>query len=76
MRVIKRKILTAGSFPPSGEPILHERRLAEILEVRRTSSRGCRLPRAVKRKMSNYPTGHRRLPGPSELSFLPEIGPK
>jgi hypothetical protein len=34
---------------------LHEVALAEILEERVTSSRGRRVPRGVKRKMSGYP---------------------
>ena len=36
-----------------------ERVLAEILEVRVVSSRGRINPRAVKRKMSGFPTKHR-----------------
>ena len=55
VRVVKRKIITAGSFPPQESPLFHELLLEEILEVRCKSSRGRRNPRAVKRKMSNYP---------------------
>lgn len=37
----------------------HQRILDEILEERVVSSRGRHNPRAVKRKMSNFPTKHR-----------------
>lgn len=37
----------------------HQRVLDEILEERVVSSRGRHNPRAVKRKMSNFPTKHR-----------------
>lgn len=46
-------------FPPLVTATRHERLLEEILEVRVVSSRGRRNPRAVKRKMSTYPTKHR-----------------
>jgi len=35
--------------------VFHNDVLEEILERRVSSSRGCRNPRGVKRKMSNYP---------------------
>lgn len=40
--------------------MLHESLLLEILEERVSSSRGRHDPRAIKRKMSNYPTRHRQ----------------
>src|SRR6185503_19217512 len=42
-------------FPPRARLALHEAVLNEILEERVVSSRGRRVPRGVKRKMSNYP---------------------
>ena len=42
-------------FPPRAKLALHEAVLNEILEERVVSSRGRRVPRGVKRKMSNYP---------------------
>jgi hypothetical protein len=42
-------------FPPPARLALHEAVLNEILEERVVSSRGRRVPRGVKRKMSNYP---------------------
>jgi hypothetical protein len=41
-------------FPPRARAALHEAVLAEILEERVASSRGRRVPRGVKRKMSGY----------------------
>ena len=41
-------------FPPRARRALHETVLAEILEERVVSSRGRRMPRGVKRKMSGY----------------------
>ena len=41
-------------FPPRARPALHEAVLAEILEERVASSRGRRVPRGAKRKMSGY----------------------
>lgn len=53
-----------------------EQVLAEILEVRVVSSRGRRNPRAVKRKMSSYPTKHRANPiPPSTKPRVKVIGP-
>jgi hypothetical protein len=43
---------------------MHEAVLAEILEERVASSRGRRVPRGVKRKMSNYPL-RPRIPQPT-----------
>jgi hypothetical protein len=42
-------------FPPAARLALHEAVLDEILEERAVSSRGRRVPRGVKRKMTNYP---------------------
>jgi hypothetical protein len=42
-------------FPPRARLALHEAVLNEILEERVVSSRGRRVPRGVKRKMSSYP---------------------
>jgi hypothetical protein len=42
-------------FPPPAKLALHEAVLNEILEERVASSRGRRVPRGVKRKMSSYP---------------------
>ena len=42
-------------FPPPARLALHEAVLNEILEERVVSSRGRRVPRGVKRKMSSYP---------------------
>lgn len=52
----------AALFPPLQTATRHERLIEEILEVRVASSRGRCNPRAVKRKMSNYPTKHRHRP--------------
>ncbi len=46
-------------FPPQERKLLHQAILDEILEVPVVSSRGRSNPRAVKRKMSKYPTKHR-----------------
>ena len=53
---------TPPLFPPPVTMTRHERLLEELLEVRVVSSRGRRNPRAVKRKMSRYPTKHRQKP--------------
>lgn len=45
--------------PPEQQTLDHEAILDEILEVPVVSSRGRSNPRAVKRKMSKYPTKHR-----------------
>jgi hypothetical protein len=50
VRVIKRKLPTVLAFPPQPNPEIHEAVLAEILEVRVSSSRGRHNPRAIKRK--------------------------
>jgi hypothetical protein len=65
VRVVRRKPSTrcgwcgascrsSRRFPPRARPALHEAVLAEILEERVASSRGRRVPRGVKRKMSGY----------------------
>jgi len=46
-------------FPPQEQKLLQQAILDEILEVPVVSSRGRSNPRAVKRKMSKYPTKHR-----------------
>lgn len=46
-------------FPPLEQESLHQEMLDEILEQRVVSSRARVNPRAVKRKMSKYPTKHR-----------------
>ncbi len=43
-----------AAFYPSGQARPHEAVLAGILEERMVSSRGRRVPRRVKRKMSGY----------------------
>ncbi|MGH7037157.1 MAG: hypothetical protein ACREE1_03345 [Stellaceae bacterium] len=42
-------------FPPRQRAAFHDAVLAEILEERVVSSRNRRIPRGVKRKMSNFP---------------------
>jgi len=42
-------------FPPPARLALHAVVLHELLEERVVSRRGRRVPRGVKRKMSNYP---------------------
>src|SRR3954451_16223184 len=61
VRVVRRKLPVFAALPPSGQgrppparAALREAVLAEILEERVASSRGRRVPRGVKRKMSGY----------------------
>ena len=42
---------------------MHEAILAEILQERVVSSRGCRYPRGVKRKLSKFPLRRHGAPG-------------
>lgn len=53
--------------------MFHELLLEEILEVRRKSSRGRKNPRAVKRKMSSFPTQSRQPPGAKEIDVTVRI---
>jgi hypothetical protein len=49
-------------FPPKRFPARIDAILAEILEERCVSSRGRRIPRGVKRKMSGYALRRGRVP--------------
>ena len=51
-RVMRRRIVQPGGFPPEHQT---DHLIREILEERTVSSRGQKKPRGVKRKMSNYP---------------------
>jgi hypothetical protein len=64
------------SLATQESPLFHELLLEEILEVRRTSSRGRKNPRAVKRKMSSYPTKSRQLPGAEQADATIRIEAK
>ena len=65
VRVVRRKLPLFAALPPSGQLALHEAGLNEILEERVVSSRGRRVPRGVKRKLSNYPQPPRIVPSPA-----------
>jgi hypothetical protein len=54
VRVVRRKLPLFAALPPPARAVLHETVLAEILEERVASSRGRRVPRGLKRKMSGY----------------------
>ncbi len=54
-------------FPPHQRTALHDAVLEEILQERVASSRGRRVPRGVKRKMSNFPLRRRGDPSPPLL---------
>ena len=60
-------------FPPPAKLALHEAVLNEILEERVVSSRGRRVPRGVKRKMSGYKL-RPRIPQPTvKIDFTTAI---
>ena len=46
-------------FPPRHKKAFHDRAIEEILQERVVSSRSRRNPRAVKRKMGNFPVRRR-----------------
>ena len=56
-------------FPPEGYAVWLARIIAEIAEERAVSSRGRRVPRGLKRKMSGYPL--RRSPVPTHPEQYP-----
>jgi hypothetical protein len=60
-------------FPPPARLALHEAVLDEILEERVLSSRGRRVPRGVKRKMSNYPLRPRAAQPTVRIDFAAAI---
>jgi hypothetical protein len=60
-------------FPPPARLALHEAVLNEILEERVVSSRGRRVPRGVKRKMSNYPLRPRAPQPTTRIDFTTAI---
>ena len=60
-------------FPPPAGLALHEAVLNEILEERVVSSRGRRVPRGVKRKMSNYPLRPRAPQPTTRIDFTAAI---
>jgi hypothetical protein len=60
-------------FPPPARLALHEAVLNEILEERVVSSRGRRVPRGVKRKMSNYPLRPRAAQPTLRIDFIAAI---
>ncbi|MBV8357414.1 MAG: hypothetical protein JO189_05690 [Deltaproteobacteria bacterium] len=55
VRVIRRKLPVFSAIPPQQKTAFHQAVLDEILEQRVVSSRHRWNPRAIKRKMSNYP---------------------
>ena len=61
VRVIRRKLPRFAAIPPSAAACLsfHNAVLDEILQERVVCSRNRRNPRAVKRKMSNFPLRRR-----------------
>jgi hypothetical protein len=60
-------------FPPPARLTLHEAVLNEILEERVVSSRGRRVPRGIKRKMSNYPLRPRASQPTTRIDFTTAI---
>ena len=55
VRVIRRKLPRFAAIPPRQRRAFHDAVLDEILQERVVSSRNRRNPRAVKRKISNFP---------------------
>lgn len=55
--------------PPRERPAFHESVLRELMDETVVSSRGRRNPRAIKRKMSNWPTRSRSRSGTSCVTF-------
>ncbi len=60
-------------FPPRARLALHEAVPVEILEERVASSRGRRVPRGVKRKMSTYQLRPRALQPTTRVDFAAAI---
>jgi hypothetical protein len=56
-------------FLPPARLALHEAVLDEILEERVVSSRGRRVPRGIKRKISNYPLRPRTPQPTTQIDF-------
>ena len=71
VRVVRRKLPLFAALPPPprDRPALHEAVLEEILEERAVSGRGRRVPRGVKRKMSNYPLRPRQPQPTTRIDF-------
>jgi hypothetical protein len=55
VRVIRRKLPAFAAIPPQHRLAFHHAVLQEILQERTPPRRNRRIPRAVKRKMSNFP---------------------
>ena len=69
-RVMRRRILNPGAFPPDDRPI---GLIDEILEERAVSSRGQVKPRGVRQKMSSYPLRRRGPLSRRKHRWTPEI---
>ena len=74
VRVLRRKLARRPAFPPPPRQAKQwlQNLFQEILEERCVSSRGRRIPRGLKRKMSGYPLRHAPAPTRPE-SFRPLI---
>ncbi len=73
VRVVRRKLPLFAAFPPRARLALHDEVLDEILEERVATSRGRRVPRGVKRKMSGYPLRPRTPQPTTRIDFSAAI---
>ena len=73
VRVVRRKMTRFASLPPRKRSAFHERVLLEILDELAVSSRSRCNPRAVKRKMSNWPVRKRGSAGTGKVAYRFEI---
>ena len=64
---------SSSRFPPQERRAFHQAVLAEVLEERVVSRRGRKVPRGVKRKMSNFPLRPRGAASTTRINFTKAI---